>query len=246
MTRTRDNQLRQAVTVESIDALLPQTQCGRCGYAGCRPYAEAIAAGEADINRCPPGGDEGVRRLARRLGVEPKPLDPTCGSPMPPSVAVIDESACIGCAQCLPPCPVDCIIGAPKQMHTVVAAWCTGCELCIAACPVDCIAMQPLPARLGESKWQQRRRERKAADASRMRHAFHLFRLERDAQEHAAMQARWASTSAAEATAADPKRAAIQAALERAKSRQVAATCGDRPASSDAPGSGSSSPAVSE
>ena len=175
-----------------------------------------------------------MRRLARRLGVAPKPLDPSCGTAMPAAVAVIDEALCIGCAQCLEPCPVDAIIGAPKQMHTVVADWCTGCELCIAACPVDCIALQPLAAPVGESKWQQRRRQRKAADASRERYAFHLFRLEREAQERAGMHARWASAPAVEMTAADPKRAAIQAALERAKSRQVAASHGDCGASASA------------
>lgn len=219
---------RRPATVERIDALLPQTQCGRCGFAGCRPYAEAIAAGQADVNQCPPGGEDGATRLARLLRVEPKPLDASRGMHTPPSVAVIDEDACIGCAQCLAPCPVDAIIGAPKHVHTVIAAWCTGCELCIAPCPVDCIAMRPLPARVGESKWQQRRRERKAADVSRARHAFHVFRLEREKQEQAAKHPLSAPARAAEAVGADPRRAAVQAALTRARAKQPSAMQGEQ------------------
>jgi Na+-translocating ferredoxin:NAD+ oxidoreductase subunit B len=128
---------------EAIDALLPQTQCTRCGYSGCRPYAEAIACGDAEINRCPPGGAQTVRALACLLGREPLPLDPACGVETPHRVAQIDESRCIGCARCLPPCPVDAIVGAQRHMHTVILELCTGCELCIAPCPVDCIAMVP-------------------------------------------------------------------------------------------------------
>ena len=131
-------------SADDIDALLPQTQCTRCGYPGCRPYAEAIARGEADINQCPPGGAATITALAGLLGRDPLPLNPANGVEGPPLVALIDEAACIGCAKCLPPCPVDAIIGARKQMHTVLAALCTGCELCIAPCPVDCIAMVPL------------------------------------------------------------------------------------------------------
>jgi electron transport complex protein RnfB len=127
--------------VEAIHDLLPQTQCTRCGYQGCLPYARAIAVGEAPINRCPPGGAATIGRLAALLGREPLALDPSCGSEGPAMVAVIDESRCIGCARCLPPCPVDAIIGAPRQMHTVLSTLCTGCELCIAPCPVDCISL---------------------------------------------------------------------------------------------------------
>jgi electron transport complex protein RnfB len=127
--------------VARIDAALPQTQCGRCGYPACRPYAEAVARGEAAINRCPPGGDEGVRALARITGQRILPLDPQCGVEAPPRVAVIDEDACIGCTKCIQACPVDAIVGAAKLMHTVIADLCTGCELCLPPCPVDCIEM---------------------------------------------------------------------------------------------------------
>ena len=128
---------------DDIDALLPQTQCTRCGYRGCRPYAEAIAAGDAPINQCPPGGAATIAALAALLGRAPLPLNPANGVEGPPLVAQIDEAACIGCLKCLPPCPVDAIIGARRHMHTVVLALCTGCELCIAPCPVDCIALVP-------------------------------------------------------------------------------------------------------
>jgi len=129
-----------------IDALLPQTQCTRCGYDGCRPYARAVAAGEADIDQCPPGGDEGVAKLAALLGRPAKRLGPAFAPAMPPRVAVIDEAACIGCTKCIQACPVDAIVGAAQRMHTVIASWCTGCELCIPPCPVDCIALAPTDA----------------------------------------------------------------------------------------------------
>jgi electron transport complex protein RnfB len=130
--------------VDAIDALLPQTQCTRCGYAGCRPYAVAVAKGEADINQCPPGSDATIRALAAALGREYRPLNPAHGVETRPLVAVIDEERCIGCAKCLPACPVDAIVGAQHFMHTVVSAQCTGCELCLPPCPVDCIEMRPL------------------------------------------------------------------------------------------------------
>ena len=133
-------------TVDDIDALLPQTQCTRCGYSGCRPYARAIAAGEAPINQCPPGGAATIEALAALLDRPLLPLNPANGAEGPTLIAQIDEEACIGCAKCLPPCPVDAIIGAHRQMHTVVLALCTGCELCVAPCPVDCITMVPRAA----------------------------------------------------------------------------------------------------
>lgn len=140
--------------VEKIDSILPQTQCGQCGFPGCRPYATAIAGGDADINQCPPGGEEGIRKLADLLGREFKPLNAENGVEKPKSVAIIDESTCIGCTLCIQACPVDAIIGAAKQMHTIVAPLCTGCELCIAPCPVDCITMQPVADTVETWKWR--------------------------------------------------------------------------------------------
>jgi electron transport complex protein RnfB len=131
------------IEADAIDALLPQTQCTRCGFDGCRPYAEALSRGEAAINRCPPGGTATIERIAALLAVPVQALDPACGTEAPPTVAVIDEARCIGCARCLPPCPVDAIVGSPRQMHTVLYALCTGCELCLAPCPVDCIEIRP-------------------------------------------------------------------------------------------------------
>ncbi len=131
--------------IDQINAILPQTQCGQCGFKGCRPYAQAIASGVADINQCPPGGVEGIVELAHLLGVDPKPLDAKFGHHKPKSVAYIVEEDCIGCAKCLAVCPVDAILGAAKFMHTVIASECTGCELCVAPCPVDCIIMIPAP-----------------------------------------------------------------------------------------------------
>ncbi len=130
--------------VEQIDALLPQTQCGQCGYAGCRPYAEAIAAGEAEINRCPPGGEVTMIALADLLGRDPVPLEDQEAAAKPKALARIIESECIGCTLCVQACPVDAILGAAKQMHTVIESECTGCELCVAPCPVECIVMEPI------------------------------------------------------------------------------------------------------
>ena len=156
-----------------IDALLPQTQCAKCGFDGCRPYAEAIAEGRSDINHCPPGGEEGVARLAALLGREPKPLDPANGPCRPPQVAVIEEAQCIGCTKCIQACPVDAIVGASKLMHTVIASWCTGCELCLPPCPVDCITLEPVAAL-------------PPAALSRHRHGERSARLVRDAAEREA------------------------------------------------------------
>lgn len=137
--------------VEQIDAVLPQTQCGQCGYPGCKPYATAIAAGDVDINQCPPGGEEGVKKLAELLGVEVKPLN---AEPRPKAVALIDETICIGCTLCIQACPVDAILGSAKHMHTIIRSECTGCELCLAPCPVDCITMEALPDTVGTWKWK--------------------------------------------------------------------------------------------
>lgn len=139
-----------AALADRLDRLLPQTQCTRCGYPGCRPYAEALADGRADIDQCPPGGAATAAALAALLGRTPKPVNPAHGAEGPPRVAVIDEAVCIGCAKCLPACPVDAIVGARRQLHTVIAAECSGCELCLPPCPVDCITMvdagpEPLP-----------------------------------------------------------------------------------------------------
>lgn len=168
-------------TAAEIDALLPQTQCTRCGYPGCHPYAAAIAAGEASINQCPPGGSDTIAALARLTGLPVQPLDPTHGVEGPDIVAVIDEAACIGCARCLPPCPVDAIIGTNRRMHTVLAALCTGCELCLPPCPVDCIRMVPRAAHRPASTLAPT-----AAD-NRLRHDARNARLARRARERQAL-----------------------------------------------------------
>jgi electron transport complex protein RnfB len=172
------------VEADAIDALLPQTQCARCGYAGCRPYAAAIAAGEAQINQCPPGGAAVIARLATLMGCAPLPLDPARGTEAPARLAWIDPEACIGCARCLPPCPVDAIIGAQRQMHTVIASWCTGCELCLPACPVDCIHMHarpemPAEPTAGDNRSRFHAHEARRAHAVEAR-ARELVRLKRE------------------------------------------------------------------
>ncbi len=178
-----------AATAVAIDALLPQTQCTRCGYAGCRPYAEAIAAGQAPINQCPPGGAETIAALARLTGESPTPLNPVNGVEGPATVAVIDEQACIGCARCLPPCPVDAIVGAQRRMHTVLVDLCTGCELCVAPCPVDCITVVPRaslapPGAPAPSADANRRRF--LARESRLRHRADARRASLDARKRSA------------------------------------------------------------
>lgn len=162
--------------VDQIDALLPQTQCTKCGYKGCKPYAQAISENKADINQCPPGGMLGITKLAALLGVEEKPLNPQFGIEQPRKVAFIIEADCIGCTKCLPPCPVDAIVGANKQMHTVIADECTGCELCIAPCPVDCIIMQDISL----SSW-----EKQNADHAKYRYQNKQQRLIKQEQEKA-------------------------------------------------------------
>lgn len=198
-----------AELADRIDAVLPQTQCQRCGYPGCRPYAEALARGDAGIDRCPPGGDEGALRLARLLDRPAKRVDRSLGEPRRVApLAVIDEAVCIGCTKCIQACPVDAIVGANGLMHTVIAAECTGCELCIPPCPVDCIALLP-----GESVGRLPWNDADAAHA-RARHAFRGARLSREAAERA--QARESHRASLAASGNDP----VAAALARARARR--------------------------
>lgn len=139
--------------IDQIDALLPQTQCGQCGYAGCRPYAEAMAEGQAEINKCPPGGETTMIALAELLGRDPVSLENAEAAEKPKSVAYIVEEECIGCTLCIQACPVDAILGAAKSMHTVITDECTGCELCLPPCPVECIHMQPVETTISNWKW---------------------------------------------------------------------------------------------
>lgn len=163
--------------IGEIDAVLPQTQCGQCGFAGCEPYARAIVEGNADINQCPPGDTAGIRKIAALLGVEPKPLNTRHGQPKPRALAAIDESRCIGCTFCIQACPVDAIVGAAKRMHTVLADECTGCELCVAPCPMDCIAMVPATQPRGSADDIAAELKRKA-DQARSRYRFRQQRLQ--------------------------------------------------------------------
>jgi len=171
--------MADALAVE-IDRLLPQTQCTRCGYSGCMPYAEAVATGGADINQCPPGGTETIVALAQLLAREPRPLNRENGLEIAPTVAFIEEERCIGCTKCLPPCPVDAIAGAPRRLHTVIAELCTGCELCVAPCPVDCIIMIPVLKSIAPTLALP------AAGDSRKRYEAHNERSARRAAERAA------------------------------------------------------------
>jgi len=202
---------------DRVDALLPQTQCTKCGYDGCRPYAEAIAQGAAPINRCPPGGADGVAALSALLGTPLLPLDLSRGEPGPLLVARIDESHCIGCTLCIQACPVDAIVGANKHMHTVLDDWCTGCDLCVAPCPVDCIEMVP-----AGRAWTS-----EDAAVSRERHRRHQVRAERLAADNARLMAPEAAAApsasapaADEARNEDRKRSAIESALARARARR--------------------------
>lgn len=228
---------------ERINALLPQTQCTRCGYPDCASYAQAIASGSAPINQCPPGGSEGIARLAALTKQPAVPLNPAHGDEGPRHLAMIDEAWCIGCTLCLDACPTDAILGGNKMMHTVIESWCTGCELCIPVCPVDCISLENVTGtRTGWNAWSAGQ-----ADTASSRYAFHQERREKNLpaigagqQSIAASQSRKASepgntaqpdsmrASAPEphsARATDPadaaqrKRAIIQAALEKARSK---------------------------
>ncbi|ERJ19772.1 electron transporter RnfB [Salinisphaera shabanensis T35B1] len=210
--------------IDDIDALLPQTQCRRCGYDGCRPYAEAIAAGETDINRCPPGGDETVVRLAGLTGKSIKPIDPECGDASVAKVAFIREDECIGCTRCIQVCPTDAIIGAAKQMHTVIEFDCTGCELCVPACPVDCIDMPESDAESGQPVWPPER----DIDADRAARARQLFearqkRLNRQTSRRRRTTRHEATVDAREDAVAtsDAKKSTIADAIARAKARRA-------------------------
>jgi Na+-translocating ferredoxin:NAD+ oxidoreductase subunit B len=207
-----------------IEDVLPQTQCTKCGYPACRPYAEAIAEGSANINQCPPGGLEGVRRISALTGRPVIPINPTNGFERPRPVAFIDEQLCIGCTLCIQACPVDAIIGAAKQMHTILPSLCTGCDLCVAPCPVDCIVMAPVTGeRTGWDAWSQQQ-----ADAARERHDFRTLRLKREREENDARLVAKAVAKMREVTAEatntpeqlaekERKRAIIAAAMERAR-----------------------------
>jgi electron transport complex protein RnfB len=219
--------LRRTATplADRIDALLPQTQCRQCGFDGCRPYAQAIASGEADINRCPPGGDRVIRRLAACTGRPPLPLDASRGEHKKPLVALIDEANCIGCTLCIQACPVDAIVGAPKVMHTVIARQCTGCELCLPACPVDCIELVPVRNLATALVPGHRGFDR---DAARTHHEQRKLRLAREKIEHAARMAvkaeqKLAVIARSDDPARERKQAAVAAALARARARLAAA-----------------------
>ncbi|MDH4566747.1 electron transport complex subunit RsxB [Pseudomonas sp. BN414] len=206
--------MSQANLIQSIDALLPQTQCGKCGHPGCKPYAEGIAQGEA-INKCPPGGSTTIHALAELLKVQPLPLDAPNG-PVPPQIAFIREAECIGCTKCIQACPVDAIVGAAKQMHTVITDECTGCELCVAPCPVDCIDILPLAEPAASA-------QRQHADQFRQRFEFRNARLARDdARRRADREARAARAAQAQQSTTAAPLDAVQAAIERVKAQKAA------------------------
>ncbi len=204
--------MSRATLVEALLDALPQTQCTRCGYADCRSYAEGIVGDGADINRCPPGGQEGVERLARLAGRPVLALDPACGREGPRARAVVDEAWCIGCALCLKACPVDAIVGAAKRMHTVIDDLCTGCELCIPACPVDCISLVAVTgAHTGWDAWSPAQ-----ADEARARYALHAARVGATSSvDDGAIP----DTAPSPSIAAPPRSETIAAALAAARAR---------------------------
>jgi Na+-translocating ferredoxin:NAD+ oxidoreductase subunit B len=213
----------------AINALLPQTQCTKCGYDGCRPYADAIASGDADINQCPPGGAAGLRKLARLLGRQEKPLNPVNGLETPRTAALIDESRCIGCMLCIKACPVDAIVGAAKRMHTVLTASCTGCDLCLPPCPVDCIDMVELETLARRGNLHAGALAVQSVDEmaviARKRFGFHEFRIAREQAERSDRLAKRARDKLAQLEQLpgshdlERKKAVVQAAIARARVR---------------------------
>lgn len=223
---TLNDPAQAALAAALLDAL-PQTQCTRCGYPDCAAYARAIASGAAGINQCPPGGAEGVRRLAALTGQPTRPLDPAFGLEGPRSVVFIDENWCIGCTLCIDACPTDAIVGSNKRMHTVMEEACTGCELCLPVCPVDCIVVENASgAATGWAAWSAPQ-----AQQARERYANRQIRLEQQAQAHAQRQIEKAQTKLDDLPAhtqhtdpavLDAKRAIIEAALARARAKASA------------------------
>jgi len=200
----------QAALAARLDAALPQTQCTRCGYPDCAAYAHAMAFEAAPVNRCPPGGQEGVVRLAAIAGVEASALDAECGTETPRQMAVIDEAWCIGCTLCLDACPTDAILGANKRMHTVIEAHCTGCELCVPVCPVDCIALENTTGEAtGWEAWSQAQ-----ADIALQRYRIHGLR------KAGPVALQDAVPIAADAAQTERKRSAVEMALARARAKR--------------------------
>lgn len=209
-----------------IHAALPQTQCTRCGYPDCEHYAQAIASGEAGINQCPPGGAQGIERLAQVTGRPPLPLDPARGLEGPRTVAVIDENWCIGCTLCIKVCPTDAILGTHKRMHTVIEPYCTGCELCVPVCPVDCISLENVTGNAtGWDAWSQVQ-----ADEALARYEWRKTRLAREGKdlderlEAKAQEKREKLpelTKGAQGAELDRKRAVVEAALARARAKRA-------------------------
>ncbi len=215
-------QLDRDTLADRIDALLPQTQCTRCGYPDCGAYAEAVADGQAEINRCPPGGSATISWLAELFGRRPLPLDPDCGQQVPRAVAVIDEAWCIGCTLCIQACPVDAIVGAAKRMHTVIEQECTGCDLCLAPCPVDCIVM--VPARRGPRTvegWLETR-----APGARKRYLFRRHRLEAKREARDRARARGDRVAGRTIPSLAQRKAEVEAALRRVRERRRSAPGG--------------------